>query len=128
MSKLLEIKLKNLPTKSDVEGLKQELKSDVGATSLQVKQLTDDNARLKEEVISLRADREADKRTINMLLEQQRKKNVVLKGLNVEKSCKLAVKTLIEDKLQLKGSRVSDVRKLNERDGKMMVLVSGKQK
>jgi len=63
-----------------------------------------------------------------MLLEQQRKKNVVLKGLNVEKSCKLAVKTLIEDKLQLKGSRVSDVRKLNERDGKMMVLVSGKQK
>jgi len=35
----------------------------------------------------------------------------------------LAVKTLIEEKLQLKGSRVSDVRKLNERDGKMMVLV-----
>jgi len=35
----------------------------------------------------------------------------------------LAVKTLIEEKLQLKGSRVADVRKLNERDGKMMVLV-----
>jgi len=35
----------------------------------------------------------------------------------------LAVKTLIEEKLQLKGSRVSDVRKLKERDGKMMVLV-----
>jgi len=74
MSKLLDIKLKNLPTKSDVEGLKQELKSDIGDISLQVKQLTDDNARLKEEVISLRSDREADKRTINMLLEQQKKK------------------------------------------------------
>jgi len=121
MSKLLDIKLKNLPTKSDVEGLKQELKSDIGAISLQVKQITDDNARLKEEAISLR--READKRTINMLLEQQKKKNVVVKGLKVEKNCKLAVKTLIEEKLQLKGSRVSDVRKLNERDGKMMVLV-----
>jgi len=35
----------------------------------------------------------------------------------------LAVETLIEEKLQLKGSRISDVRKLNERDGKMMVLV-----
>jgi len=75
MSKLLDIKLKNLPTKSDVEGLKQE-----------VKRLTDDNALLKEEVISLRADREADKRTINMLLEQQKKKNVVVKGLKVEKT------------------------------------------
>jgi len=41
----------------------------------------------------------------------------------VEKNCKLTVKTLIEEKLQLKSSRVSDVRKLNERDGKMMVLV-----
>jgi len=58
-----------------------------------------------------------------MLLEQQKKKNVVVKGLKVEKNCKLAVKTLIEGKLQLKGSRVFDVRKLNERDGKMMVLV-----
>jgi len=64
MSKLLDIKLKNLPTKSDV----------------------DDNARLKEEVISLRSDRKADKRTINMLLEQQKKKNLVVKGLKVEKS------------------------------------------
>jgi len=67
MSKLLDVKLRNRPTKSDVEGLKQDLKSDIGAISLQVKQLTDDNARLKEEVISLRSDREADKRTINML-------------------------------------------------------------
>jgi len=58
-----------------------------------------------------------------MLLEQQKKKNVVVKGLNVDKNCKLALKTLIEEKLQLKGSRVSDVRNLNERDGKMMVLV-----
>jgi len=74
MSKLLDIKLKNLPTKWDVEGLKQELKSDIEAISLQVKQLTDDNARLKEEVISLRSDRETAKRTINMLLEEQKKK------------------------------------------------------
>jgi len=74
MSKLLDIKLKNMPTKSNVEGLKQELKSDIGAISLQVKQLTDDNARLKEKFISLRSDREADKRTINMLLGQQKKK------------------------------------------------------
>jgi len=58
MSKLLDIKLKNLTTKSDFKGLKQELKSDI---SLQVKQLTYDNARLKEEVIRLRSDREADK-------------------------------------------------------------------
>jgi len=86
MSKLLDIKLKNLPTKSEVEGLKQDLKSDIGGISLQDKQLTDDNARLKEEVISLRSDREADKRTINMLLEQQKKKNVVVKGLKVEKN------------------------------------------
>jgi len=35
----------------------------------------------------------------------------------------LAVKTLIEEKLQLKDSRVSDERKLNERDGKIMVLL-----
>jgi len=41
----------------------------------------------------------------------------------VEKNYKLAVKSLIEENLQLKGSRVSDVRKLHERDGKMMVLV-----
>jgi len=40
--------------------LKQELKSDIEAISLQDKQLTDDNARLKEEVISLPSDREAD--------------------------------------------------------------------
>jgi len=33
----------------------------------------------------------------------------------VDKNCKLAVKT--------QGSRVSDVRKLNERDSKMMALV-----
>jgi len=86
MSKLLDIKLKNLPTKSEVEGLKQDLKSNIGGISLQDKQLTDDNARLNEEVISLRSDREADKRTINMLLEQQKKKNVVVKGLKVEKN------------------------------------------
>jgi len=84
ISKLLDKNLKNLPTKSDVEGLKQELKSDIGAISLQVKQLTDDNARHKEEVLSLRSDIEADKRTINMLLEQQKKKNVVVKGLKVD--------------------------------------------
>jgi len=41
----------------------------------------------------------------------------------VDKYGKLAVKTLIEEKLHLKGSRVSDVGKLNERDGKIMVLV-----
>jgi len=73
MSKLLDIKLKNLPTKSVVEWLKQELKSDIGAISLSVKQLTDDNARPKEEVIRLRSDREAYKRTINMLLEKRKK-------------------------------------------------------
>jgi len=87
MSKLLDIKLKNLPTKSEVEGLKQELKSASGAISVQVKQLTDDNARLKEEVISLRSDREGDKRTINMLLEQQKKtrKNAIVEYLDYQK-------------------------------------------
>jgi len=41
----------------------------------------------------------------------------------MDKNWKLAVKTLIEEKLQLKGSSFSVVRKLNERDGKMMLLV-----
>jgi len=31
-----------------------------------------------------------------MLLEQQKKKNVVVKGLKVDNNCKLAVKTLLK--------------------------------
>jgi len=65
-------RLLDLPTKSVAEGLKQELKSDIGAISLLVKQKTNDNARLKEEVISLRSDREADNTSLQNKIDEIR--------------------------------------------------------
>lgn len=120
ISNVLDEKLKDMPTKSDLMIVTE----NVNDVKMEVSKLADENKLLQEEVQKLRQYREEDQKRMKYLEEDLGKKKIIIRGLVSQKSTYGAVKKLFNEKLNL-GNRVDieQTRKMFEKDGKMTVMV-----
>lgn len=117
---IMNQRLINMPTKNDIDDVKMdiaEVKSGIGNITTEVQRLKEENKALKDEVKQLRRDRDADKKEVNRLIEQSKRKNVIFKGLEKKDNMKLAVETVCSEKLQINDAGVRAVRTIYERGG-----------
>lgn len=120
ISLLLDEKLKNLPTKDDL----LEIKESVSHINQEVVKLTDENKALKVEIQQLKEHREQDMVKMRRIEEDLCRKKILIRGLNINKSpYNAAIKFLREDLKMEKDVSIERAIKLNERNGKMMILV-----
>lgn len=120
ISGLLDDKLKNLPTKSDL----LEVKDNVKEVKSEVNKLIEENKNLQDEIHMLKRNREQDQQRMRRLEEDLGKKKLIIKGLTSQRYPKEAVKNMFYDKLNIhNGVEVEYVKKIHEKDEKMSVLV-----
>lgn len=120
MSSLMDEKLKNIPTKQDVE----EIKATVGDLSDKMDVLKTENDSLRAEVEQLKVEKEKDHHTITFLEDHIKRNNIVFRGINTNKSLFQAVKDCCKKNLKItKEINILSVRKLFENDGKLGVVV-----
>lgn len=114
--------LKNL-MKETIQETNVEIIESVTILSTQVNLLLEKNKELQEEMEKLRADRERDHRTITMLEDQIKRKNIIIKGLDSENNLRDAVKKVCRDNLKIQSSvSIKSVKRLSNWNGKMSVV------
>lgn len=119
MGSLLDQKLQNLPTKSDLEVIN----SQVCTLSSRFEDLASENQSLKDQVKSLYAEKERDRQTINWLEDQIKNKNIIFKGIEAQSSVPTAVNKICEDIMKLPASiKVKSAKKIYEKGGKWTVV------
>lgn len=111
----LDERLKELPTKADLNEIKAEINSEVYALRLE-------NKCLKEELTKVKKENEDNKRDIAWLENQVKSNKLFIKGLTASKSPIKEVENMFDSKLNLKLNIIS-ARKIFERNEKMAVLV-----
>lgn len=116
---LLDDKLKNLPTKGDIEGIKTEM----GVLSSKVAELTEENHALKEKILKLEAQREQDMKDIKHVVNTQKRKSLVIKGLEKNRIPSEEVKKLCSETLQIQNIQIASTKVLFEHNGKIGVAV-----
>lgn len=120
MSNLMDEKLKDMPTKSDLI----EVKETVNEVKSEVSKLTDKNKILQEEIQKLKECREEDQKRMRYLEEDLGKKKIIIRGLDSQKSTFGAVKKLFKEKLNVDNRvDIEQTRKIFEKDEKMTVMV-----
>lgn len=120
MSALLDDKLKNLPSKSDI----LEIKENIIDVKAEVNRLADENKYLQEEINCLKKNREEDQKRMRRLEDDLGKRKILIKGLNSQRFAKDSVKKLFREKLKISNTvEIEYVWKLYEKDDKMTVLV-----
>lgn len=120
LSALLDEKMINLPTKDDLEGVKQH----INEVKTEVYMLKVENRELKDEVIKLKESRDADQRRLRQIEEDLGKKKLIVRGLKCQTNIIAAVKKVLREKMELnKEIEIDHANKLFEKDGKMTVMV-----
>lgn len=123
MSKLLDEKLENLPTKSDIT----DLKNNIEGVKDDIKRLKIENEELKAEVQKLREDKEEDKKRLQKLEDQLGRNKLIVRGLPYQKSLHGAVKKLFNGNLKMSiEPEIDFIKKVQETNEKMTVLVEFK--
>lgn len=106
MNNLLEEKIANLPSKTDIE----EIKSGIALNSKEINELRQENIKLKEEIATLKHVQEEDKSTIRWLEHQIKNNKLVFKGVMVEANPMNSVMKICVEKLkvqpQIKSARI----------------------
>lgn len=117
MSVLLDEKLKNVPTKTDLLQHMQEVKSDVS-------KLASENKALHDEVVKLKVEREEDRQRMRKMEEDLGKKKLIIRGLACQKSAKDAVKKMFNEILKVQNDvEIEYSKKIYEGNDKMTVMV-----
>lgn len=120
MSKLLDEKLENLPTKSDII----ELNSNIDEIKNEVQRLSMENAEMKAEIKKLQEIKELDNRRIERLEEELNRKKLIIRGLDNQNHLYMAAKNLFKDVLKINSDlEIEMVKKLQNINGKMTILV-----
>lgn len=114
----LDDKLKMLPTKSDLEDIKQEITS-IGS---EINSLKAENQNLREELNKVKKENAEQKKDITWLQNQIRSNKIFIKGLISATKPMDEVRKLFRETLKITAD-ISNVRKVFERNGKMAVLV-----
>lgn len=102
--------------------INKEVLEKVSKVSDDVETLKEQNIWLKGEVECLKAEKEMDRKRIMHLEEQLKSKNLLFKGLNVNKSLIDEVTNVCKNNLNLHTTAIKSTRKIFERNGKMTVL------
>lgn len=119
MSTLMDDKLKNIPTKQDID----EIKTNVNDLGSKIDHLKTENEVLKNEIKQLRDEKEKDHYQIMYLQDYVKRNNVVFKGMPSNNSLEGAVKECCKDNLKLtKEIKILSTKKLYERDEKIGVI------
>ena len=90
MSTLMDDKLKNIPTKQDID----EIKSNVNDLGSKFDHLKSENEFLKSEIKQLRDEKEKDHHQIMYLQDYVKRNNVVFKGIPSNKSLELSISSI----------------------------------
>lgn len=114
----LDEKLKSLPTKADLE----EIKNEITAVNSEVQSLKLENSQLKEELSKVKNENESNKRNIQWLQNQVATNKLFIKGLASASKPEEEVKKLFSENLGVAPS-FKTVRKIFDRNGKMAVIV-----
>jgi len=118
MSVLLDEKLKNFPTKEDLEGIS----SEVEKLNNIVSELADENALLKDELQQIKAENEKLAQETKHLINASKRKSLIFRGLDSTKKPVEAVNALCKNVMQVTNFQLSSARKIFEKDGKMSVV------
>lgn len=114
--------LKNL-MKETIQETNKEIIESVAILSAQVNLLLEKNKALQEEMEKLRAEREMDHRTITILEDQIKRKNIIFKGIDLENNLGEAVKKVCRENLKIQSSvDVKSVKRISNWNGKMSVV------
>lgn len=120
IAKLLDEKLKNLPTKDDLD----EVKTEVKLFTSKIDEISKENQMLRERVRVLEQDKSKDHATIVRLEEHMKRKNIVIRGVSKEKSMYEAVNKIVTERLKINTQiEIEKVRKLYENEEKMSLMV-----
>lgn len=111
----LDEKLNNLPTKKDLEDVKNEISSEVNTLRLE-------NKNLKEEMAKIKKENDENKKDIQWLQNQVTSNKLLIRGLASNKEPSVEVQTFFKEKLEI-SPNVQTVRKIFDRDDKMTVVV-----
>ncbi|XP_037954069.1 uncharacterized protein LOC119684171 [Teleopsis dalmanni] len=121
-AELLDDKMKNLATKTDIEDIKDKLVENAN----QIQSLKEENAKLREEMQQIKESKEVDSRRISHLENQSKRKNIVIRGLACDANQRTfdRVTQLCNEVLNIPSPLpIASVRKLSEYDGKVNVVV-----
>lgn len=109
--------------RSIIKETNDDIRATLGQVASDVSDLKTDTQELKEKIQFLEKEREKDKKHINQLEEQLKRKNLLFKGLEAEKSLGNAVMSLCLQKLKIsQPMEIVSTRKIYEKDGKMGVV------
>lgn len=117
MNTLLEEKLQNLPTKSDLD----EVKSEITLASAEIGALRTENKKLKEEIQELKDMRREDVNNIRWLEHQIKNTKLIFKGVSSESSATDSVYKVCMENLKINPNIIS-AHKLFERNGTQTVI------
>lgn len=120
MSKLLDDKLENLPTKSDI----LDIKTHMEGVKSDVNRLTNENEELKREIKALREEKEEDRKRLQRLEDQLGRSKLIIRGLPNQKSLYGAVNKIFQHNLKMNTELdIENVKKIQETGDKMTVIV-----
>lgn len=120
-SVILDEKMKKLPSKDDFE----EIKTHMNDLLKQVEDLKVENQTLKDEIKKIKADKLNESKRLELVEEQQRRKNIIFNGVKLQKRKSLndVITNICSTKLKLGNSPVvNSTRKLREHNGTCTVL------
>lgn len=113
MAQILDEKMKILPTKEDIEYIKQHVHN----IASQVIELKSENQHLKKEILKLKNDRDLDNKKISLIEEQLKRRNDKTTAINEE------VETFLKKTLKMSGPiLLKSTRKISTYKGKMTVV------
>uniref|UniRef100_A0A1I8PKZ3 Uncharacterized protein n=1 Tax=Stomoxys calcitrans TaxID=35570 RepID=A0A1I8PKZ3_STOCA len=120
MSQLLDKKLENLPTKTDI----LDIKCSMEGVKEDIKRLTTENEVLKTEIKALREAKEEDSKRLQKLENQLGRTKLIIRGLPNQKGLYGAVNNLFRNNLKMNFEpEIENIKKMHETNDKMTVLV-----
>lgn len=123
MSKLLDSKLENLPTKSDLV----EVRNTIEGVQNEVQRLTAENDELRSEVKFLKESKEADNRRMERLEEELGRKKLIIRGLPSQNALYNAAEKLFKAKMNIGTNlEIEYIRKLQQNENTMSIMVEMK--
>lgn len=116
----IEAKLQTLPTKQDLE----ELANEVSSLKLEVNSLKNENCILREQIELLRVEKEVDRKELNKIGDQIRRKNLIIKGVEADSAPLEAVEQIFKEMLKIATPiEVCSARRIGMFDDKATLLV-----
>lgn len=118
MNNLLEEKLENLPTKKDID----EVKEGIASTRAELMELREENKKLKEEIEALKNTQKEYGETIKWLEHQVKNNKLLFKGIPYEKSAIESARKVCSNMLKI-NPQITSARTISKPNENCTVIV-----